>query len=580
MRKSIAFRIFMILVFLSFLFTLNTVLSGVTNSQVQLSANLISDSFVNLEYEQVLLTKELNEINVLVQTYSLDNGEEKEEVAENISTSVEQATTIINEIASICDEFSKKSMNNELQESYALYMENMITYLNQATIISDAILKGDTTSVKEGYQTFETLSNAMQTSESVFQKVLDDSISHEVSLVHSRVARSTVIIWVMAIIFIIAVALSFIFSMKMIIVPLKKANKGLGDIVQKLEDNEGDLTVRLESKSEDEIGQIIKGINRFLDTLQYAMISIKSGSNMIHNSTENISSHILESKDSTYNISSAINELSASMEEISSTIQNIDSRAQDVLCAANSIAEDAKSNSVHVAGIVERAENIRTQSNQSKRQTQTIIEDIKQTMSVSIHNSRSVERINELTENILGISSQTNLLALNASIEAARAGEAGRGFAIVADEIRKLAENTRDTANDIQNISIMVTESVEELVNNSNKIMSYITEKVLVDYDGFVEVANSYKQDADTINEMLVRFNASSGDLRSISTNIANGIQGITLAVDESVNVVIQSSENTNTLLNSITTIADEATHNEEIVSDLNMQISKFKQVE
>lgn len=580
MRKSIAFRILLILAFLTFLFTLNTILSGVTNSQVQLSANLISDSFVTLEYQQVLLTKQMDQIEMNVASYRYDNNMDKNEAAQNISIAVEQATKSVNEIASICNEFSEKSMNNRLEKAYSTYLASMQAYLEQATTLATGITSNDTASTKDSFESIQSLKTTMQTSESDFQKVLDESISHEVSLVHSRVTRSTVIIWVMAIIFIIAAVVSFVVTMRIIIKPLKKANNNLGDIVHKLEVNEGDLTVRLENKSKDEIGQIIAGINHFLDTLQHAMISIKSGSHMIHNSTENISTHLLESKDSTSSVSAALNELSASMEEISSTIQNIDFGAQNVLTAANTIAEDAKSNAIHMADIVNRAEKIRTESNESKEQTIQIVANIKTTMSASIQNSRSVEKINALTENILGISSQTNLLALNASIEAARAGEAGRGFAIVADEIRKLAENTRDTANDIQNISIVVTESVEELVSNANKIMQYLTEKVLNDYDGFVDVANNYKTDADTINEMLVRFRAGSDELRNISTNIANGIQGITMAVDESVNVVISSSENTNILLNSITTISGEAAHNEEIVNELNTQISKFKKVE
>jgi hypothetical protein len=90
----------------------------------------------------------------------------------------------------------------------------------------------------------------------------------------------------------------------------------------------------------------------------------------------------------------------------------------------------------------------------------------------------------------------------------------------------------------------------------------------LNDYDEFVDVANRYKQDADTINTILVHFSEKSGNLRNIANDIAEGIQEITMAVGDSVNVVIQSNEDTNTLLNSISTINDEAANNNEIVVD------------
>lgn len=354
----------------------------------------------------------------------------------------------------------------------------------------------------------------------------------------------------------------------------------MGEIIWKLEENEGDLTVRIANNSEDEVGQIINGINRFLETLQNVMISIKSGSSMINGTTENISNQILESKDSTSNISGALHELSAGMEEISSTIQNIGVGAQEVLTSANSIADDANTNSVHVGRIVERADEIRSQSNKNKVQMESVLVGIKQSMDTAVKNSRSVERIKELTTDILGISSQTNLLALNASIEAARAGEAGKGFAVVAEEVLVLAESTKESANDIQNINTLVTTSVEELIHNANEIMSYITEKVLVDYDGFVEMANTYKQDIDTIDEMLARFSTQSGDLRNISNNMAEGIHDITLAVEESTNVMIQSNEDAANLLDSITIITDEVTYNRKTVNDLNNQVNKFKKLE
>ncbi len=582
MSKSIKYRILFILVWLVILFTLNTILSGVTNSQVQLSTSLISDSFVSLEYQQVKLAKNIDQINLLIQTgYSGDNGGDTvKEDSRTILDTVDQTSVIIDQIASLCNEFSARAMNSALRDAYKPYEADMNAFLKQAAVIAEGMNNSDLASAEKGIQAFETLSAAMLRSENDFQEVLDRSISHETGLVHSRVGRSTVIIWVMAVIFVISSAAAFYLSQRTILIPLRKVNGSLNDIILKLKENEGDLTVRLEAGSEDEIGQIVKGINQFLETLQKVILSIKAGSKSIHRATETMNSHILECKDSTSSVSAALNELSAGMEEINSTLQTIDSGAGEVLSAANIIADSAQRNTEHIENIAERAEKISTRSNQSRAQTQEILQGIRKTMESSIEKSHSVVRINELTADILAISAQTNLLALNASIEAARAGEAGKSFNVVAEEIRKLAEGTKETAKDIQSINASVIEAVEELVRNANEIMSYITEKVLTDYEGFVDVANIYKQDADTMKGMLVQFSTKSGDLRKVATHMADSIQEITMAVGESVGVVIQSNEDTNVLLDAVSAITQEAFHNRDIAEELNREVSKFKRVE
>ncbi|GAA5417401.1 hypothetical protein Pryu01_02464 [Paraliobacillus ryukyuensis] len=581
MGKSVGKRLFFILIFLTALFTVNTVLSGITNSQVQLSANLISNSFVNLESEQIKLAKQRGQIDVMIERYFSDNNPaSNNELSESILNHVAQAIKSINEIANISKEFSEQAMNNNLINAYAPYKESLEEALGQATTIVENSEQNNETAINNEYQSYQALSDAVAQSEKEFQDVLDNSIAHEVSLINSRVHRSTWIVWAMAFVFFVSVIVAFWASVRTIIRPLKKTNKELGTIIQKLENNEGDLTERINYEAKDEVGQMVKGINRFLETLQHAMISIKSGSTLISQSTEQIDTNLADSKDSTSSISASLNQLSASMEEISSTIQEMDNGAQHVLSSAKDIANDAQSNANHIQTIAAHANDVQLKANQSKNDTEKMIGDIERTMEQSIENSRSVQQINALTSNILEISEQTNLLALNASIEAARAGEAGKGFAVVAEEIRKLAENTQVTANDIQHISKVVNEAVEALIDNANQVNTYINEKVLTDYDGFVQVANSYKKDADDMNQTLTNFTDQSDKLTQVATNMAEGIQGISLAVEESVNVVVHSSEDTNTLLDSITSITNESKQNMDIVNDLNEEVSKFKKVE
>ena len=300
MRNSIAVRIFMILFFLTFLFTLNTVLSGVTNTQVQLSADLISDSFVDLEYQQIKLNKEISNIRMLLQSYELESDEENAGSIAGMESSVENVRNAQERIGQICAEFSKKAMNPNLENIYQPYSESIKSFLDQVMV------QKDRTELIDMEQLSIALQN-MNTAEIAFQQVLDESIAHEITLVHSRVNRSTVIIWGMAILFIIAAAVSFGMSMKTIIRPLKNVNQDFGKIIEALEDNQGDLTLRLMNQSEDEIGQIIDGINRFLEMLQTAMISIKSGSEVIHGSSEIIYNHMNQSKELTSNISSSLN---------------------------------------------------------------------------------------------------------------------------------------------------------------------------------------------------------------------------------------------------------------------------------
>ncbi|MDF2514173.1 MAG: putative methyl-accepting chemotaxis protein, partial [Herbinix sp.] len=242
MRKSISYRILFILIFLTFLFTLNTALSGVTNSQVQLSASLFSDFFINMTTEQVKLTENIGAIEKEMQSYLEGGSNSKDEITKSLEASVGSSSDNIARIGDLSEQFSKKVMNNSLVDAYTPYHSDFNKYQEQVSSLIANIKNNETGEIRSNHQIIVETQATMKKSGDNFKKALNDSIDHEKNLINSRVSRSTAIIWVMAILFFIAAVISFYISWTTIIRPLKIVNQSLGEMVKKLEGGEGDLT--------------------------------------------------------------------------------------------------------------------------------------------------------------------------------------------------------------------------------------------------------------------------------------------------------------------------------------------------
>lgn len=361
--------------------------------------------------------------------------------------------------------------------------------------------------------------------------------------------------------------------------PAKKATDQLEDIVANIEGGHGDLTRRVDAKTKDEIGRLVVCINKFIAGLQGIVKNVRAESERLSTATDSIAGGVDSSSQNAMNISSAMEELAASMQEVSATLTQISEGSEDILRQVNDINSSAEGGADTVTAIKDRAVVMHKETNESKENTIHVLKEIGAELDVAVKESKSVEKINELTDNILNIASQTNLLALNASIEAARAGEAGKGFAVVADEIRVLAANSRETANSIQQISALVTSAVEKLSSNAQAVLEFVGSDVLTDYDKFVEVVNQYEADADLMKEMLTEFAEKAGDITSTMQNMNDGVQGIALSVDESAKAVTSVAEDTSNLVCAITQIKEESDDNQEVAQKLMHEIGIFETI-
>lgn len=361
--------------------------------------------------------------------------------------------------------------------------------------------------------------------------------------------------------------------------PAKKASIHLNEIVNKIEQNEGDLTQRIPVQTKDEIGQLVNGINGFIETLQRLMQTIQENSGAIMDSTGETNIRVNEANQSAMNVSAASQELAASMEEVAATLDQIARGSAGALEQASEISVNADGGAKNMAEIMLYAQNRQKETIDSKACAVGMFKEVGTAMQEAVGESRNVEKINELASNILSIASQTNLLALNASIEAARAGEAGKGFAVVADEIRVLADNSRDTANDIQNISALVTGAVEKLSTSASKLLEFMKDNVMGDYDNFVEIANRYYNDVDSISQILTDFASKASLMEESMKAMDTGINDIAATVDESAKGVMGVAEDTTNLVNAISTIQEETLRNQEISKSLQEEVSRFEKL-
>lgn len=374
-----------------------------------------------------------------------------------------------------------------------------------------------------------------------------------------------------------ALIVAFLISTRKVVNPIVKTNKELKEISALINDNNGDLTKRVNVKSSDEIGQLAQGINQFLDILQNTIGKIVEGSQNLDNMINSVGENVTVSNDNAQDVSSAMEELSATMQEIAATIQTVNDNTESVGKNVVDIADKTEQINNYSQDMRERADSLAKSADENKRTTDEMVGNIVGTLKKAIEDSKSVERVNELTGEILNISSQTNLLALNASIEAARAGEAGKGFAVVADEIRQLADSSRDTANNIQAINEHVTSAVYQLIDNSNKIIKYIEETILADYDSFVQAGAQYNEDACYISETMQEFAEKTEKLKELMKNTVESIEGISSGVEQSANAVTSSAVSTSQLVEQMNSIDKEMSESRNTVGELKAQTDVFK---
>lgn len=363
----------------------------------------------------------------------------------------------------------------------------------------------------------------------------------------------------------------------LIIRKLIVANREINEIINDIDQSQGDLTKRISILSNDEIADLGNGINTFMGKLQSIMKMIIENSRKLEEVVNEVQQSVRTSNDSASDLSAVTQELSATMQEVGHSATIINQNAESVRSEVEIIAEKSNSINDYSRKMKENADAMESNAKANMQETGTKVQEILEVLNQAIEESRSVEQVNGLTNDILSISSQTNLLALNASIEAARAGDAGKGFAVVADEIRQLADSSRATANRIQEINGVVTNAVQNLAGQSNNLVEYMTNSILPEFENFVSSGEQYRDNATYIEGVMNEFASKTDDLKHAVDEIASSIETITDAIDEGAKGVTGAAESTQVLVTDMENISNRMDENQLIAAALQKETDVFK---
>lgn len=504
--------------------------------------NKISDVYLSAMVLRGDMKKDYEKIQRYIYAYLATNdAEEHEHLMENIDKRYNQLLTDIDQVDDYLEDGSEVNIA-EMESGLRAYTENAKNALlsSSGKSTEDVIAEIDALEAED-----EKFDSNLELANAYFEQAVA-SLRQEQRDMYDRTIRTSIL---GAILMIVVIGINQVLFQRNVISPIRKSSLELQHMIDDINRNSGNLQARITTRTRSELSILIGGMNDFLATLQNIIDKVSVSAKALADSNDQIVSMVDIANTNITESSAAMEELSANMEAVANTSEDIQNTIGGVKEQVDVLWQEADQGSRKAVEVSEEAREMKKHIVEVKSFTVQKVGEISELLNHSIKNSEKVSKINTLSETIMNIANETTLLSLNASIEAARAGEAGRGFAVVAGEINSLANNSQETAKNIQHINQEVIDTVHEMADNTSEVLEYINKYVLKDYDQFVAAMDEYVTNMEEFYTILHNFSTSSKGLNDSMAEIIDSVDCITNAVGEGSTAVDISAENASSLV-------------------------------